>query len=201
MSEQPSGPRKALVERQTRETRIRVQVDLDGSGRSEVKTGIGFFDHMLELLARHGYLDLELEAEGDLETGAHHTVEDAGIALGVAFERAWGTKDGIARYATAHLPMDEALVMVSLDLSGRPYLAYAVDLPPVQIGGFDSVLAQEFLQALVANARVTCHVRQLAGTNPHHVVEAVFKGFGRALHDATRVVRPGGGAPSTKGIL
>jgi imidazoleglycerol-phosphate dehydratase len=189
------------VERTTRETDIRLRLDLDGSGRSEISTGIGFFDHMLELLAHHGPLDLEVRATGDLQTGSHHTVEDVGIALGSAIAQAAGDKSGIARYGTVHLPMDEALALVSLDLSGRPYLGYEVPVSSALIGGFETDLALEFFQAVSANARLTLHVRLLSGTNPHHVIEAVFKGFGRALGEAVRLDPRRGGVPSTKGVL
>jgi len=193
--------RSALVERETTETKISLRLTLDGTGRARVATGIGFFDHMLELLTRHGGFDLEVEADGDLETGPHHTVEDVAICLGQALEQAWGDKWGVSRYASIHLPMDEALVLVVLDLSGRPLLVSDVALPPGSIGGFDTDLLQEFMQALVNNARVTLHVRSLSGTNAHHLVEAVFKGVGRALAEASRVSSPAGGVPSTKGML
>lgn len=193
--------RSALVERETTETKISLRLTLDGAGQARVATGIGFFDHMLDLLARHGGFDLDLEADGDLETGPHHTVEDVAICLGQALEQAWGDKRGVSRYASIHLPMDEALVLVVLDLSGRPLLVWDVALPAGSIGGFDTDLLQEFLQALVNHARVTLHVRSLSGTNAHHLVEAVFKGLGRALAEAARVSSPAGGVPSTKGVL
>ena len=193
--------RSATVARRTRETDITVRFSLDGEGRSAADTGIGFLDHMLDLFAAHGRFDLEVRAKGDLQTGGHHTVEDVGICLGAALAQALGDKAGIVRYGSSLLPMDEALALVSLDLSGRPYLAYGVDVPNTSIGGFDTDLAVEFFQALVNNACLTLHVRLLAGSNPHHIVEAVFKGFARALAQATRLDARGGGVPSTKGVL
>jgi len=174
---------------------------LDGSGDVRVATGIGFFDHMLTLLGRHGHFDLNLRAEGDLETGAHHTVEDVGICLGLALEAALGDKAGIRRYGEAHVPMDESLAQVVVDLSGRPYLAWGAELPGVEIGGFTTDLAEEFFQAVVGNGRLTLHVRLLTGSNPHHMVEAVFKAFARALSAALVVDARQGGVPSTKGML
>jgi imidazoleglycerol-phosphate dehydratase len=196
-----SAPRTGLIERITRETEIRLRLDLDGAGKASVTTGVGFFDHMLELFAHHGRFDLEVEARGDLSTGSHHTVEDVGIALGSAVADALGDKSGITRYGSVHLPMDEALVLVSLDLSGRPFLAYDVPVAAVEIGGFESELTVEFFQALAANARLTLHVRMLAGTNQHHIIEAVFKGFGRALGMAVAHDEGRAGVPSTKGTL
>jgi imidazoleglycerol-phosphate dehydratase len=196
-----SVPRHALVERRTSETEIRLDLRLDGVGESRVSTGIGFFDHMLALFSRHGLFDLQLNATGDLATGGHHTVEDVGICLGMAVDRALADRAGIARYGSMLLPMDESLALVALDLSGRPLLSYEVDLPNTFIGGFDTDLVPEFFQAFVNNARATVHVRLLAGANPHHIVEAVFKGFGRALDQASRQDPRSLGVPSTKGVL
>lgn len=204
LSAQPgtsSASRVSLVERKTRETDIRLRLDLDGSGRGKIDTGIGFFDHMLELFSHHASFDLEVEAVGDLQTGSHHTVEDVGIALGSAIDQAVGDKKGMVRYGAVHLPMDEALALVSLDLSGRPFLAYDVPVGATHIGGFETDLALEFFQAVASNARLTLHVRLLAGTNPHHVIEAVFKGFGRALGEAVKLDPRRGDVPSTKGVL
>lgn len=197
----PTSVRSAVVERKTRETDISLRLDLDGVGAGVVSTGIGFLDHMLGLFAAHGRFDLEVKATGDLQTGGHHTVEDVGICLGTALDRALGDKVGIVRYGSVLLPMDESLALVGLDVSGRPYLAYNVDLSHAQIAGFDTDLALEFFQAVVNNARLTLHVRLLAGSNPHHIIEAVFKGFGRALAQATRVDPGVRGVPSTKGVL
>ncbi|MHB0978740.1 MAG: imidazoleglycerol-phosphate dehydratase HisB [Thermoleophilia bacterium] len=201
MTTPASGDRSALIERRTRETDVSVRLTLDGSGSCTVGTGVGFFDHMLELLAAHGRFDLEVRASGDLQTGGHHTVEDVGICLGSALSEALGDKRGIVRYGSVQLPMDEALALVSLDISGRPFLAYNVDLSHTNIGGFDTDLALEFFQAFVNNARATLHIRLLAGSNPHHIIEAVFKGFGRALDQATALDPRVESVPSTKGVL
>jgi imidazoleglycerol-phosphate dehydratase len=197
-----TGGRRARVERRTAETEIVLVLDLDGEGTARVDTGVGFFDHMLTLLARHGLFDLAINAQGDLETGAHHTVEDVGICLGRALDQALGDKAGIVRYGDAHVPMDESLAHVALDLSGRPYLAWQGDiLPSTVIGGFDTDLALEFFQAVTANARLTAHVHLLEGSNPHHMVEAVFKAFARALRVAAGPDPRRSGIPSTKGVL
>ncbi len=193
--------RFAVVERRTRETDVVLRLDLDGTGAANVDTGIGFLDHMLELFAAHGRFDLTVKAQGDLQTGGHHTVEDVGICLGSVLDQALGDKVGLARYGSVQLPMDEALALVSLDISGRPFLAYNIDLSHSSIGGFDTDLALEFFQAVVNNARITLHLRLLAGSNPHHIIEAIFKGFGRALKEATRVDPTLSRVPSTKGIL
>lgn len=197
-----AGGRRVRVERRTGETSVVLELNLDGEGVARVNTGIGFFDHMLTLLARHSLIDLDIDAQGDLETGAHHTVEDVGICLGRALDEALGGKTGILRYGEAHVPMDESLAHAALDLSGRPFLAWTADLPSATvIGGFDVDLALEFFQAVVSNARITAHVRLLAGTNPHHMVEAIFKAFARALRTAVGPDPRGGGIPSTKGVL
>lgn len=193
--------RTATVERRTRETEVSVTLGLDGGAVRDISTGIGFLDHMLDLFAAHGRFDLMVKAVGDLQTGGHHTVEDVGICLGSALAQALGDNRGIVRYGSVQLPMDEALALVSLDISGRPYLAYNVDLSPANIGGFDLDLALEFFQALVNNARITLHIRLLAGSNPHHIIEAVFKGFGRALDQATNFDTRVQDVPSTKGVL
>jgi imidazoleglycerol-phosphate dehydratase len=190
------------VTRTTKETDLRVQVNLDGRGEAQVKTGIGFFDHMLEALARHGLLDLTVEAQGDLHVDGHHTVEDTGIVLGQAIARALGDRAGIRRYADAVVPLDEALVRCAMDVSGRPYLAYQVDIPKWQmLGDYDVFLTPEFFRALVLNAGLTVHLDLLRGDNPHHIVEAAFKAFGRALDGATTLDPRVQGVPSTKGSL
>lgn len=196
-----STGRTATIERQTRETKVLVAVDLDGSGKAQIGTGLGFFDHMLELVAGHGLLDLTVEATGDLQTGGHHTVEDVGICLGSALAEAVGDKRGISRYGSMLLPMDEALVLVALDLSGRPYFAY--DGGPVgeNIAGFDAGLVAEFFRAVVNHGRITMHVRVLSGADAHHTIEAVFKGFAKALRQAVSSDPRAAGIPSTKGVL
>lgn len=193
--------RQATIERSTAETKITVKLCIDGSGESKVDTGVGFFDHMLTLFAKHGLFDLEVAARGDLEVDGHHTVEDVGICLGQAFDKALGDKKGISRYGFVMLPMNEALATVSVDISGRPFLAYNMDMSASRIGGFDTDLTHEFFQAFVNNAGITLHVRLQAGTNPHHVIEAVFKGFGRAMDEATTMDPRIAGVQSTKGVL
>ena len=193
--------RTASIKRQTAETNITVSLGIDGTGHSEIATGIGFFDHMLILFTKHGFFDLNLIADGDLQIDGHHTVEDVSIVLGQAFAQALGDKSGIKRYGNAVVPMDEALVMVSLDISGRPFLAFDVDIPTERIGNFDSELTEEFLRALAVHAGLTLHVRLMAGKNAHHIVEAVFKALGRALDEATRKDERIVGVMSTKGML
>jgi imidazoleglycerol-phosphate dehydratase len=194
--------RNAQIVRETKETRIRVVVDLDGTGRCAVSTGIGFFDHMLDQIARHGSLDLTVEASGDLHIDGHHTVEDVGIALGRAVAAATGDKQGIRRYGHAFVPLDEALTRVVVDFSGRPSLHWNVDFVRPTIGGFDVELAHEFFQGFVNHAQVTLHVDNLRGDNAHHQCETVFKAFARALRDALEIdPRSVGIVPSTKGEL
>ncbi len=192
-------PRHARVERDTKETRIVVEVDLDGTGTTDVATGVPFFDHMLDQLGRHGRLDLSVRADGDLEIDAHHTVEDTGIALGQALAEAWGDRAGVERFGEALVPIDEALTQVAIDLSGRPYLVYDVDAPVELIGTFETSLVKHFFEAVIANARITLHVRGLAGDNTHHVYESLFKAVAVALRRAVAVT--GVGTPSTKGVL
>lgn len=194
-----TAPRSATVDRDTAETRIHVAVGLDGDGTTDVATGVPFFDHMLDQLGRHGRLDLTVRAEGDTEIDAHHTVEDVGIALGEALATAWGDRAGVERFGDAVVPIDEALTRVALDLSGRPYLVYDVDTPVEVIGTFETTLVRHFFESVVANARVTLHVRCLAGDNSHHIFESVFKAVAVALRRAVRVA--GGTVPSTKGVL
>jgi imidazoleglycerol-phosphate dehydratase len=194
--------RVADVTRRTKETELRVRLDLDGIGQARVRTGIGFFDHMLEALARHALLDLEIQASGDLHVDGHHTVEDTGIALGQAIAEALGDRAGIRRYADAMVPLDDALVRVVLDVSGRPFLAYQVDIPKWQmLGDYDVFLTPEFFRALVTNAGLTAHIDLVRGDNPHHIVEAAFKAFARALDSATALDPRVQGVPSTKGVL
>jgi len=194
-------PRRAAVSRTTKETDITVELTLDGAGTSRVATGIGFLDHMLDLFAHHGRFDLTVRAEGDLNVDGHHTVEDIGLALGQALGEALGDKRDIRRFGWAAVPMDEALALVAVDLSGRPYLAYDLDLSGVRIGEFDADLAGHFFRSIVNQAALTLHVRLLSGSDPHHVVEAVFKGVARALAAACERTGDGGVVPSTKGIL
>jgi len=190
------------VHRSTKETDILVRIDLDGTGAATVRTGIGFFDHMLDAFARHGLFDLTVEAKGDLKVDGHHTVEDTGIALGQAIAKALGDRSGIRRYADAMVPLDEALVRAVVDVSGRPFLAYHVDIPKWQLlGDYDVFLTPEFFRALVMNAELTTHVDLIRGDNPHHIVEAAVKAFARALDGATTVDPRVRGVPSTKGVL
>jgi imidazoleglycerol-phosphate dehydratase len=193
--------RAATVERTTAETSITLLIDLDG-GDSSSSTGVPFFDHMLDQLGRHGRVGLEVRASGDLEIDAHHTVEDVGLALGDALRQAVGDKRGIRRYGDALVPMEEALAQVALDISGRPLLVYDADIPAEAIGQFDTILTEEFLHALARSAGLTLHVRLLAGKNPHHCVEAIFKAVARALGEAVSIdPRAGDEIPSTKGVL
>ena len=195
--------RSATIERNTKETKISVTVDLDGDGRSDISTGVGFFDHMLDQIARHAPLDLAVRAAGDLHIDGHHTVEDVGIAVGQAVDRALGDRKGISRYGDAHVPLDEALTRVVVDVSGRPFLVYEVAFPAQRIGGFDTELMREFFQAFAVHARVGLHIECLRGVNSHHIAESAFKGFARALGKAVAIDprRTQGEAPSTKGTL
>ena len=192
--------RTATKERKTQETEIRLELDLDG-GEAAISTGVGFLDHMLELLARHGRLGLRVEASGDLETGAHHTTEDVGIVLGQALDAALGDRAGIRRYGSALVPMDESLGECAIDISGRPYCAFDARLPATSIAGFDTELAEEFFRALANNAKLTLHLRVLGGSNAHHMIEACFKAFARALREAVSLDESAPGIPSTKGLL
>jgi len=193
--------RKASIERNTKETQIKVELDLDGTGASEIETGIGFFDHMLTHLAKHGLLDLQVRCKGDLEVDAHHTVEDVGIAIGKAIARAVGDKAGLVRYGSSIVPMDDALVMTALDISGRGSLAYGVSVAKEIVGSFDSELAPEFFKSVCVNAGINAHIRQFDGSNAHHVIEAAFKSFARALREAVSIDPRIHGVPSTKGTL
>ena len=195
-------PRTATIERRTSETRIRLTLDLDGTGQAEIVTGVGFFDHMLTQIGRHGLLSVSIAAEGDLHIDDHHTVEDVGIALGAALKQAVGDKSGIARYGHAIVPMDEALVLCALDFSGRGHLETDLHFPSPKIGTFDTELVVEFFRAVAINGAITLHLRQMAGANSHHICEGAFKAFGRALDMAIRRdERLTGVIPSSKGVL
>ncbi len=194
--------RKASIDRKTKETQIKATVDLDGTGAYKVKTGVGFLDHMLEQLARHSLIDIELEAKGDLHIDFHHTAEDTGIVLGQAFAKALGDKQGITRYASLHLPMDETLTRVAVDVSGRPYLIWNVTFTRDKVGDMDTELFREWFQAFAQNAGITLHVETLYGENNHHIAETCFKGLARALRAAVAIdPRQAGRVPSTKGML
>ena len=194
--------RQATVDRSTKETKIKATVDLDGTGAYDIATGIGFLDHMLEQLARHALIDITLKAKGDLHIDFHHTTEDCGIVLGQAIAKALGDKQGIARYADVHLPMDETLTRVAVDVSGRPYLVWDVTFPRPKLGEMDTELFREFFQAFAQNADITLHVANLYGENSHHIAETCFKGLARALRAAIAIdPRQAGRVPSTKGSL
>lgn len=193
--------RTAKVARTTGETNITVGLDLDGSGSARIATGVAFFDHMLDAFTRHGTFDIEVAAEGDLEVDAHHTVEDVGIVIGQAISQALGDRTGIARFGDCAMPMDEALVLAAVDVSGRGQLHWDVTLPIEIIGTFDTTLAKEFLIALATNAGMTLHVRSLAGENSHHIIEAAFKAVARAIRQAVAIDPRVTGVPSTKGTL
>jgi imidazoleglycerol-phosphate dehydratase len=193
--------RTAEIARQTKETDVRLTLGLDGEGAGTRETGVGFLDHMLDLLARHGRMDLQVDVSGDLQTGAHHTVEDTGIVFGQALDAALGDRVGVARYGHAVVPMDEARASVSLDLSGRPFLAFEAALPPGGTGNFDHELTEEFFRAISSAAKLTLHITVDAGTNAHHMIEAIFKAFARALREAVAIDPSETGVPSTKGTL
>ena len=194
--------RTSDISRVTAETDIRLSLDLDGRGTSDIDTGVGFLDHMLTLFARHGRFDLYVKAKGDVYIDDHHTVEDVGIVLGQAFAEAVGDKKGICRYGSCILPMDETLILCAADISGRDYLGYALDIPTEKVGSFDTELAEEFWLGFVRNARVTLHLRQLAGSNSHHILEGAFKAAGRALRQAVSIDSDyADEVPSTKGLL
>lgn len=193
--------RSAVIERRTKETSIVVSLDLDGSGIAAVGTGVPFFDHMLDALARHAMVDLRVDAHGDLEVDAHHTVEDVGICVGRAIAEALGDKAGIGRFGSAAVPLDEALVLAAVDISGRGSLVYDVEMPIELIGTFDSTLVKEFFTALASNAAITVHLHEVSGENAHHIAEAAFKAFARALRQAVEPDARASGVPSTKGIL
>ncbi len=191
--------RRAEVVRETKATKVEVRLELDGTGATDVATGVPFFDHMLDQLGRHGRLDLTIRTVGDLEVDAHHSVEDTGIALGNALARALGDKAGVERFGDATVPIDEALVRAAIDLSGRPYLVYSADTPVTLVGTYETTLTKHFFEALVANARITLHVHKLGGEGSHHIQEAVFKAVAVALRRAVAIT--GSSVPSTKGVL
>ena len=194
--------RQAEIERQTGETEIRIRLDLDGSGKSDIHTGVGFLDHMLTLLARHGRFDLAVACKGDTWVDDHHSVEDIGIALGEAFDRALGDKRGISRYGSAILPMDEALILTAVDLSGRGFLSFDLRIPTEKVGTFDTELVREFFEAFARNARCTLHLKQREGLNSHHIIEGAFKSAARSLRAAVTIDPAAAGEiPSTKGVL
>ncbi len=194
--------RRATIKRKTKETDIDVTVDLDGSGKASITTGVGFFDHMLEQIARHSLIDVTVKAKGDLHIDQHHTVEDVGIALGQAIREALGDMKGITRYADVHLPMDEAMTRAAIDISGRPYLVWKVSFTRVKIGEMESELFREFFQAFAQNAAITLHIENLYGRNNHHIAETCFKAVARALRAAVAIdPRQSGRVPSTKGRL
>jgi len=193
--------RSAKTERKTKETEITIELDLDGSGMAEIETGIPFFNHMLEIFARHGLFDLKLQAKGDIKVDYHHTVEDVGLTLGQAFKQGLGDKAGISRFGEASVPLDEALAQVVVDLSGRPYLAYNVKIRPGRVGDFETDLPHEFFQALVNQLGMNLHINVSQGENPHHIIEACFKALARAMERATRVDQRIKGVLSTKGSL
>lgn len=190
------------IERTTKETSITLRLDLDGSGQSDIDTGVGFLDHMLTLFSRHGMFDLTITCDGDTYVDDHHSVEDIGICLGTAFRQALGDMAGINRYGSIILPMDEALIMAAVDISGRSYLGFDFQIPAHKVGTFDTELVEEFFLAFVRNANITLHLRQLAGTNSHHIIEGAFKAFGRVMRQAAALDPSlGGQIPSTKGVL
>ena len=191
--------RNSEVRRETAETAVKLSLELDGSGRADIDTGVGFLDHMLTLLALHGGFDLAVSCKGDLNVDAHHSVEDIGLCLGAAIAQALGKKRGINRYGHIILPMDEALILCAVDLSGRPCLRYTANIPSQKVGEFDTELARELFQAVANTALMSLHIRQLDGENSHHIIEGMFKAFGRALRQAVAVT--GGALPSTKGVL
>jgi len=193
--------RRATVARETKETSIRIELDLDGSGRADISTGVGFMDHMLTHLARHGLFDLTVHAKGDLEIDAHHTVEDIGICLGKAYAQAIGKAAGLVRFGHAAVPMDEALAEVAIDVSGRPFLRFDAAFPRGRVGAFDAELVEEFFRAFAVNARITLHVILRHGSNVHHSIEGIFKAFARALSQAVQVNPRVKDVPSTKGML
>jgi len=193
--------RTASIERKTAETDVKLELALEGSGGGRRETGVGFLDHMLDLLARHGRVDLDLRVTGDLQTGAHHTAEDTAIVLGQALDAALGDRAGIVRYGAATVPMDEARAACAIDISGRPYTLFEAELPPGATGGFDHELTEEFFRALANAAKLTLHLRVEAGSNAHHMIEAAFKAFARALRQAVAIDPTEPGVPSTKGTL
>ena len=201
MARRVSDKRNSEIKRETKETSITVSLDLDGSGKADIDTGIGFFDHMLEGFAKHGYFDLTLKCTGDLLVDGHHTVEDCGIVLGQAFREALGSKEGITRFGNMTLPMDDALVLTAVDICGRPYLSFEADFPTERIGYLDTELIREFFYAFSYSAMINIHVKMISGQNAHHICEAMFKSFARSLAQAVSADPKATGIPSTKGAL
>ena len=200
-SKEHKSCRKAMITRETKETQIEVTINLDGTGKVTVDTGIGFFDHMLISFAKHGLFDLRLKVKGDLEVDCHHTIEDTGIALGEAIKKALGDKKSIKRYGSFLLPMDESLVMCAIDLSGRPYLVFDGEFNVERVGYFDTEMVKEFFYAISYSAGMNLHIKEMYGSNAHHIIEAMFKGFARALDEAVTIDERVNGLPSTKGAL
>jgi imidazoleglycerol-phosphate dehydratase len=193
--------RRAEIERKTAETQISIKLNLDGEGTCDIATGIGFLDHMLTLLAKHSFMDLTVKAKGDLEVDSHHTVEDIGIVLGEALQEALGDKAGIHRYGNSFIPMDETLAQVCLDFSGRPFLVFGAEIPKIQLGNYDTEMTEEFFRAVAVHCGLTLHIRVLYGSNVHHIIEAIFKAFARAVAEATAVDPRVKGVMSSKGVL
>ena len=193
--------RCAVIERKTAETQVTVKLNLDGEGKCEIATGIGFLDHMLTLFAKHGFMDLTLKAKGDLEVDSHHTVEDIGIVLGDALKEALGDKAGIHRYGNCFIPMDETLAQVCLDFSGRPFLVFGADIPKIKLGNYETEMTEEFFRAIAMNCGLTLHIHVLYGSNVHHIIEAIFKAFARAIAEAVAVDPRVKGVMSSKGVL
>ena len=193
--------RRAEIERKTAETQISIKLNLDGEGKCDIATGIGFLDHMLTLLAKHSFMDLTVKAKGDLEVDSHHTVEDIGIVLGEALREALGDKAGIHRYGNCFIPMDETLAQVCLDFSGRPFLVFGAEIPKIQLGNYDAEMTEEFFRAVAMHCGLTLHIRVLYGSNVHHIIEAIFKAFARAVAEAAAVDPRVKGVMSSKGVL
>ena len=193
--------RAAFVERNTAETKVSIKLNVDGEGKCDIATGIGFLDHMLTLLAKHGFMDLDVKAQGDLDVDSHHTVEDIGIVLGLAIKEALGDKAGIHRYGNCFIPMDETLAQVCLDFSGRPFLVFDAAIPKVQLGNYEAEMTEEFFRAVAMNCGLTLHIRVLYGSNVHHIIEAIFKAFARAVAEATAPDPRVKGVMSSKGVL
>ena len=193
--------RRAEIERKTAETQISIKLNLDGEGTCDIATGIGFLDHMLTLLAKHSFMDLTVKAKGDMEVDSHHTVEDIGIVLGEALQEALGDKTGIHRYGNSFIPMDETLAQVCLDFSGRPFLVFGAEIPKIKLGNFDTEMTEEFFRAVAMHCGLTLHIRVLYGSNVHHIIEAIFKAFARAVAEAAAVDPRVKGVMSSKGVL
>ena len=193
--------RCAVIERKTAETQVAVKLNLDGEGKCEIATGIGFLDHMLTLFAKHGFMDLTVKAKGDLDVDSHHTVEDIGIVLGEALKKALGDKAGIHRYGNCYIPMDETLAQVCLDFSGRPFLVFGAEIPKAQLGNYETEMTEEFFRAIAMNCGLTLHIRVLYGSNVHHIIEAIFKAFARAVAEAVDIDPRVKGIMSSKGVL